>query len=214
MERPLNSCLDTNVVVRRPNLGMIYKWILMSDWVWMKKSICNMSGNSRVFHSSAFLGMCKSTLTHINMKGSAEMVNVMDKPVTERIAVAEAIVDLGDKAFLAVKENQVKKGSVLDVAQIAGIQGAKLTSQLIPLCHNISLTHVDITMELLDHAHSVKIIGSARAASKTGVEMEALTAVTVAALTVYDMCKSVSKQIIIRDVKLLKKMGGQSGDYQ
>jgi cyclic pyranopterin phosphate synthase len=148
------------------------------------------------------------------MKGSAEMVNVMDKPVTERIAVAEAIVDLGDKAFLAVKENQVKKGSVLDVAQIAGIQGAKLTSQLIPLCHNISLTHVDITMELLDHAHSVKIIGSARAASKTGVEMEALTAVTVAALTVYDMCKSVSKQIIIRDVKLLKKMGGQSGDYQ
>ena len=213
MKRLEDVCVGMSVL-RRQNSGLVCKkWICLSDGVWMKKNLCNMNGNARMFHSSAFFGICESAFTHINTKGSAQMVDVVDKPVTERTAVAEAVVDLGEKAFIAVKKNQVKKGSVLSVAQIAGIQGAKLTSHLIPLCHNINLTHVDVTMELLDDTHSVRITGSAQAIAKTGVEMEALTAVTVAALTVYDMCKSVSKGIVIRDVKLLKKMGGQSGDY-
>ncbi|XP_062509107.1 uncharacterized protein LOC134185330 isoform X2 [Corticium candelabrum] len=167
----------------------------------------------RMFNSSSFRSLCKTTLTHVNSEGLARMVDVMDKPVSERVAVAEAIVELGEEAYVAIKDNEVKKGNVLSVAQLAGIQGAKWTSHLIPLCHDVGLTHADVSVELIDDHYAVRIIASARANDKTGVEMEALTSAAVAALTVYDMCKSISKGIVIRKVRLVKKTGGQTGDY-
>lgn len=215
MRRVLGVC-ESMSEVRRNGLGVssFNKWSSVSVGLRSQKTPWDVAIGLRMFHSSRSIGMGGTALSHVNAQGSARMVDVINKPVSERVAIAEAVVDLGEKAYVAVKDNQLKKGSVLDVAEIAGIQGAKLTSSLIPLCHNISLTHVDVNMELVDQSHSVRIIVSAQACAKTGVEMEALTAATVAALTVYDMCKAVSKGIVIREVKLLKKTGGQKGDYE
>uniref|UniRef100_A0ABM5FQA0 Molybdenum cofactor biosynthesis protein 1 isoform X1 n=1 Tax=Pogona vitticeps TaxID=103695 RepID=A0ABM5FQA0_9SAUR len=161
--------------------------------------------------------LCASSsdnLTHIDEKGRASMVDVGRKPDSERTAVASAVVRLGKKAFDLVQQNQMKKGDVLAVAQIAGIQGAKLTSQLIPLCHNIPLSLVDVTLTLDERRHAVVIQALCRTLGKTGVEMEALTAASLAALTVYDMCKAVTHDLVIEEVKLLSKEGGQRGTFR
>lgn len=154
-----------------------------------------------------------SKLSHIDSSGRAQMVDVGAKKDTSRIAVASAKVYLGPEAFHLVKENKIQKGDVLTVAQLAGIMACKLTANLIPLCHNISITNSKVNLELDDENFTVCITGSVNSVGKTGVEMESLTAVTIAALTVYDMCKAVSREIVISDIKLLRKSGGKSGDY-
>ncbi|XP_071433000.1 molybdenum cofactor biosynthesis protein 1 isoform X3 [Pithys albifrons albifrons] len=152
-------------------------------------------------------------LTHTDEEGRATMVDVGGKPDSRRSAVAGAVVLLGEKAFRMVRQNQMKKGDVLAVAQIAGIQGAKLTSQLIPLCHNIPLYHVEVSLSLDEARYAVVIHSSCQTWGRTGVEMEALTAASLAALTVYDMCKAVTHDIVIGEVKLLSKTGGQRGAF-
>lgn len=141
------------------------------------------------------------------------MVDVGGKPETERVAVASAMVLLGPVAFKLVQQNQLKKGDALVVAQLAGVQAAKLTSQLIPLCHHVALSHVQVHLELDSTRHAVLIRASCRARGPTGVEMEALTSAAMAALTVYDMCKAVSRDIVVTEIKLISKTGGQRGDF-
>lgn len=164
--------------------------------------------------SSGRLPGASDCLTHIDQEGRASMVDVGRKVDSERTAVASAVVQLGKKVFELVRQNQMKKGDVLAVAQVAGIQGAKLTSQLIPLCHNIPLNLVDISLSLDESRHAVVIRALCRTYGKTGVEMEALTAASLAALTVYDMCKAVTHEMVIEEVKLLSKEGGQRGNFQ
>uniref|UniRef100_A0A2K5KIM4 Molybdenum cofactor biosynthesis protein 1 n=1 Tax=Cercocebus atys TaxID=9531 RepID=A0A2K5KIM4_CERAT len=152
-------------------------------------------------------------LTHVDSEGRAAMVDVGRKPDTERVAVASAVVLLGPVAFKLVQQNQLKKGDALVVAQLAGIQAAKVTSQLIPLCHHVALSHVQVQLELDSTRHAVRIQASCRARGPTGVEMEALTAAAVAALSLYDMCKAVSRDIVLEEIKLISKTGGQRGDF-
>jgi len=152
-------------------------------------------------------------LTHTTSKGKANMVDVSDKKETLRTAEAYAEVLLGKEAFTAVKDNTIKKGDVLAVSKIAGIQAAKKTHVLIPLCHNIFISNIDINFNLNEKAFRIEIESTIKTNAKTGVEMEALTAVSVAALTIYDMCKSVDKGITISKICLLSKTGGKSGDY-
>lgn len=159
------------------------------------------------------LVVTKPLLTHTDTDGRAKMVDVTSKDATRRSACAQAKVMLGQIAFRLVKENKMKKGDVMTVAKIAGIIAAKRTSELIPLCHNLNLTGVDIECTLNEADCSVLIQASVTTVSPTGVEMEALTAATVCALTVYDMCKAVEKNIVITDVRLLLKTGGASGNY-
>lgn len=137
------------------------------------------------------------------------MVDVNHKMITERVAVAGATVKVGPEIAKLIEENSVKKGDVLTIAQISGIIGAKRTSEIIPLCHNIPISSVIVNTELNLHENSVIIRATVKCEGKTGVEMEALCAVTTAALTVYDMCKAISKHITITDVMLLKKSGGK-----
>ncbi|XP_071988204.1 molybdenum cofactor biosynthesis protein 1, partial [Engystomops pustulosus] len=153
-------------------------------------------------------------LTHVDRSGRVHMVDVGGKGSSSRSAVAEAILLLGPAVFSLVQSNQMKKGDVLSVAQIAGIQGAKLTSQLIPLCHNIALNQVTVSVALDPARYAAVITAECRAQGNTGVEMEALTAASVAALTIYDMCKAVTHNMVIQEVRLLSKHGGQRGDYQ
>ncbi|PNI77182.1 MOCS1 isoform 5 [Pan troglodytes] len=152
-------------------------------------------------------------LTHVDAEGRAAMVDVGRKPDTERVAVASAVVLLGPVAFKLVQQNQLKKGDALVVAQLAGVQAAKVTSQLIPLCHHVALSHIQVQLELDSTRHAVKIQASCRARGPTGVEMEALTSAAVAALTLYDMCKAVSRDIVLEEIKLISKTGGQRGDF-
>lgn len=153
-------------------------------------------------------------LTHIDNSGRANMVDVGSKPITTRTAEAAGEVVLGETAFRLVQNNKLAKGDVLTVAQIAGVMAAKRTSDLIPLCHNIPISKVDLMLELNPDNFSVMITSQVKTTGVTGVEMEALTAVSVAALTVYDMCKAVTHDIVIQEVKLISKTGGQRGDFQ
>ncbi|XP_073145276.1 cyclic pyranopterin monophosphate synthase, mitochondrial [Henckelia pumila] len=154
-----------------------------------------------------------SGLSHVDSKGIAQMVDVSSKEITKRVAVASCKVILGQRVFDLVSSNQMAKGDVLSVAKIAGVCGAKQTSNLIPLCHNINLTNVCVDLILNPRDLSVEIRGEAASTGRTGVEMEALTAVTVAGLTVYDMCKAASKDILLTDVRLEHKSGGKSGEW-
>lgn len=156
----------------------------------------------------------ESTLTHVNPHGGVQMVDVSEKSDTARTAVAAGRVLLGEEAFSRVKSNTIRKGDVLSVAQIAGIMGAKQTSKLIPLCHDVYVKGVEVELTLSEEDHAVDIRAYAKTIGPTGVEMESLTAVSIAALTVYDMCKSVTKGIRITDIHLLAKTGGASGDYR
>lgn len=152
-------------------------------------------------------------LTHTTSKGKVQMVNVSHKRETLRTAKAYAEVLLGKQAFAALKNNTLKKGDVLAVAKIAAIQAAKKTYELIPLCHNIFISNVDVSFNLNEKTLTVEIVSEVMTTAKTGVEIEALTAVSVAALTVYDMCKAVHKGIMINKIHLISKTGGKSGDY-
>jgi cyclic pyranopterin phosphate synthase len=152
-------------------------------------------------------------LTHLDNKGKAKMVDVSEKEINLRTSSAYAEVILSKEAFKAVKNNSVIKGDVLSVARIAGIQAAKKTSELIPLCHNIFISSVTIEFEMNEGNKSIKITSEAKTNSVTGIEMEALTAVSIAALTIYDMCKAIDKSISIKNIHLISKTGGKSGVY-
>ena len=151
--------------------------------------------------------------THFNEKGRAKMVDVGEKPISQRVAVAAGRVLVNEKTFQLIRSGGMKKGDVLTVAQIAGVMGAKQTSSLIPMCHPILMDGIDLELQLDETRHSVEIIAKISCDGRTGVEMEALTAASVAALTIYDMCKAVQKDMTITDIRLLKKRGGVHGDY-
>ena len=152
-------------------------------------------------------------LTHIDERGKAKMVDVTDKDVTERVAVAKGRVRMKKETLDLIVASEVKKGDVLGVARVAGIMAAKKTGELIPLCHPLNITSVEVDFNIVTDDPSVEITATAKVASKTGVEMEALTAASVAALTIYDMCKAADKGMTITDIRLVKKTGGKSGDF-
>ena len=152
-------------------------------------------------------------LSHVDFAGKAAMVNVSAKTDTARVAIASGRVLLGSDAFSLVAANSISKGDVLTVAKIAGIMGAKQTASFIPLCHPLLLSGVDLSLTLNEELQAVDIEAKVTTVGPTGVEMEALTAVTVASLTVYDMCKAVTKDIRISEVRLESKTGGKSGDW-
>lgn len=149
--------------------------------------------------------------THFNENGRAHMVNVSEKDDTKRVAVAQGSIKMKKETIDLIKEGLIKKGDVLAVAQIGGIMGAKKTSDLIPMCHNIFISGADIKFNILED--EIEIEATVSTLGKTGVEMEALSAVSMAALTIYDMCKAVDKDMVINNIRLMKKTGGKSGEY-
>jgi cyclic pyranopterin phosphate synthase len=151
-------------------------------------------------------------LTHLDDSGRAHMVDVGMKPETERIAIAKGEIQMKMETFDLIRAGQIKKGDVLTVAQIAGITGAKKTSDLIPLCHPLPVTKIDIDLVLDESLPGIRITATVKTNSRTGVEMEALTGVSIAALTVYDMAKAAEKTMRIQNIRLVEKHGGQSGD--
>ena len=151
-------------------------------------------------------------LTHLDEHGRASMVDVSGKPDTERIAVARGEVHMKKETLELIRAGQIRKGDVLTIAQVAGITAAKRTSDLIPLCHPLPLTKIDVDLDLDNSLPGIVITATAKVTGKTGVEMEALTAVSVAALTVYDMAKAAEKTMKIQNIRLIEKHGGQSGD--
>jgi cyclic pyranopterin monophosphate synthase len=155
----------------------------------------------------------QNELTHLDEQGAARMVDVGAKPETERVAVAGGAVYMQPETLRLIREGALKKGDVLTIARIAGIMAAKKTADLIPLCHPIALNKIDVDLTLDTEANAVRIRATARTVGKTGVEMEALTAVTTAALTIYDMAKAVDRGMRLSDIRLLEKRGGQHGDY-
>ena len=152
--------------------------------------------------------------THFDDNGHARMVDVGDKECTSREAVARASVLVNEKTLQLIQSGGMKKGDVLSVAQIAGIMGAKRTSDIIPMCHPIMINGIEVNLYVDEKKCSIEIESLVKCNGRTGVEMEALTAVSVAALTVYDMCKAVQKDIVITDVMLVRKSGGVHGDYE
>jgi len=158
--------------------------------------------------------MAKKELTHLDADGNARMVDVGDKAHTVRQATARATVSMRPETLTLIKKGELKKGDVLTVAKIAGIQAAKKCSELIPLCHPLALSSVDITFDVDQDNSRVVISTMCRLTGQTGVEMEALTAAAVAALTIYDMCKAVDRNMTIGDIELVTKSGGESGDWQ
>jgi cyclic pyranopterin phosphate synthase len=156
--------------------------------------------------------MAVDRLTHVDESGKTHMVNVGGKPETERVAVARGEVLLQAKTLELIKQGLLKKGDVLTVAQVAGVMAAKRTSDLIPLCHPIMLNQIEVDLEIDEQLPGVKITASVHTYGKTGAEMEALTAVSITALTVYDMIKAVEKTGSIQNIRLVEKHGGQSGD--
>lgn len=154
-----------------------------------------------------------ANFTHFNQDGEAIMVDVSQKDITMRIAIAEGSIKVNQEVFRSIKEQTNKKGDVLAVARIAGIMAAKKTSDMIPLCHPLFITKVTIDFELDEENYMIKAIATTKVNGKTGVEMEALHAVLVTLLTIYDMCKAIDKSMEISDIRLLHKEGGKSGVY-
>ncbi|MGL4672885.1 MAG: cyclic pyranopterin monophosphate synthase MoaC [Cetobacterium sp.] len=152
-------------------------------------------------------------LTHFNKDGKAIMVDVTEKNETKRVALTKGKISMNKETYLKVKEGTIQKGDVLGVARVAGIMGAKKTSDLIPMCHPLFITGVEIDFNFFDDELTIEVATSVKTAGKTGVEMEALTATTTALLTIYDMCKAMDKTMVIKDVRLCKKSGGKSGDF-
>ena len=153
-------------------------------------------------------------LTHIDDQGRVRMVDVTDKATTDRRARAQAVVTMAGETFELIQDQKVKKGNVLETARIAGVMAAKKTSDLIPMCHPLKLTHVQVDFFPDAATHSIRIEATARILDQTGVEMEALVAASVAALTIYDMCKAYDRGMTISDVLLLEKSGGKSGHWK
>ena len=153
-----------------------------------------------------------SKLSHIDDHGHARMVDISQKPDTSRIAIAKGEIVMRLETLKLIESGSMGKGDVLAVAQVAGVMAAKKTSDLIPLCHPLPLNQISVEFELDEDLPGIKIVASAKTTGKTGVEMEALTAVAVSALTIYDMAKAVEKTMIIQNIRLVEKHGGQSGD--
>ena len=151
--------------------------------------------------------------THIDKDGHVRMVDVTDKKATLRVAVAQGVVTMKKTTFEKIENQTIKKGNVLETARISGIMAAKKTSELIPMCHPLNITHVQVDFFPDNATSSIRIESSVRTVDQTGVEMEALTAVSVAALTIYDMCKSYDREMAISDIYLLEKSGGKSGTF-
>ena len=154
-----------------------------------------------------------SSFTHIDGEGRVRMVDVTAKKPTERTAVAGGMISMNSETFELIENQKVKKGNVLETARIAGIMAAKKTAELIPMCHPLNITHIQVDFSADAAASCIGIEAAVRAIDQTGVEMEAITAVSVAALTIYDMCKSSDKEMTISKIQLLKKSGGKSGAY-
>lgn len=154
-----------------------------------------------------------SSLTHFDAQGQAHMVDVAAKPATHRVAVAEGRITMQPATLDIVQNGTARKGDVLGIARIAGIMAAKKTSDLIPLCHPLALTRVAVEFELQPQAHAVRCVATVETVGPTGVEMEALTAVQVALLTIYDMCKAVDKHMVMEGVRVLEKHGGKTGSF-
>lgn len=188
---------------------IIFNKQLKMEWEWVKAHAGN-EGNEIVDKQANQ----KARMTHISDDNELNMVDVSDKNETTRIAKATAEVLMIKDAFVLLKNNNSDKGNVIDTAKIAGIQAAKKTHDLIPLCHQINLTKVDLDFELNDSEYIIKIVSTVKCKGSTGVEMEALTAVSIAALTIYDMLKAVDKKILINNIHLLSKSGGKSGDFK
>ncbi len=163
--------------------------------------------------ASSETGAESSSLTHIDSSGRAKMVDVGEKQITAREAIAQAVVSMRPETLSLIEQGQIKKGDVLGVAQVSGVMAAKKTPHLIPMCHPISITGVDFNFQINKENSSITIQAAVRTLDRTGVEMEALTAVSLAALTIYDMCKAVDRGITISNCCLLKKSGGKSGVY-
>lgn len=157
--------------------------------------------------------MKENKLTHIDKNGNAIMVDVSDKKATKREAVAAGKIKMSQNSFNAIKNNQVKKGDVLTISQIAGIMGLKNTSSLIPLCHTLALSSSKIEFKLYPDTCEIESCCTVKCTGKTGVEMEALTGVSISLLTIYDMCKAIDKKMEIRNIHLIKKTGGKSGEF-
>jgi cyclic pyranopterin phosphate synthase len=153
------------------------------------------------------------TFSHLDEEGRVRMVDVSDKPATAREAVAQGVITMQPETFNLIRDQKVKKGNVLETARIAGVMAAKRTAALIPMCHPLAITHVKVDFFSQPETHSIRIEATVRVVAQTGVEMEALTAVSVAALTIYDMCKSYDRAMTISDVHLLRKSGGKSGTF-
>ena len=153
-------------------------------------------------------------LTHFDTEGRARMVDVSEKENTAREAIAQGEILMKPETLVKIKEGHMAKGDVLGVAQVGGIMGVKQTANLIPMCHPLLITGTNVYFEIDDHNSMVKIEARVRTSGKTGVEMEALNAVSVAALTIYDMCKAVDKEMVIQNIRLIQKTGGKSGKYQ
>lgn len=150
-------------------------------------------------------------LSHVDEAGRVRMVDVGDKPVTERMAVACGHIAIGEPALRAIRDGRVAKGDPLQAARLAGVMAAKKTAELVPLCHPLMLSQIDVDLQALDDGYRIE--ARVRTAGRTGVEMEALTAVSVAALTIYDMVKAIDKRMEIGSIRLVKKTGGRSGDF-
>ncbi len=164
--------------------------------------------NTTLQHKKGF----KMKLTHINEKHNPKMVDVGDKEITKRVAIASGIIKMKPETKKAILEEKTKKGAVLQTAIIAAIMGSKKTSELIPMCHNILIDGVDVDIEEIDNGFRIRV--TAKTTSKTGIEMEALTAVTVGLLTIYDMAKAIDREMKICDIKLEYKAGGKSGEFK
>ena len=149
-------------------------------------------------------------ITHLNKINKPLIIDISEKKITLRSATARGLIIFSKENFKKIEKMQTKKGEITNVAILAGIMGAKKTSELIPLCHNITIENIDIQIKLVKKLSSLKITSTIQCRDKTGVEMEALTAVSIACLTIYDMCKSLDKKIIIKEIKLIKKQGGKS----
>ncbi|KAI7824894.1 molybdenum cofactor biosynthesis protein C [Kickxella alabastrina] len=186
----------------------------------LKLPICSMLVKLSRLDLSVPATRLKSSLTHVDEAGDAHMVDISDKLPTQRLAIARGRVRMNQDTFDLVKQDKIKKGNVLTVAQVAGIMGAKNCSQIIPLCHPIGITKVSVEFALEDRLHSsplncaVAIEAQVKCKGETGVEMEALSAVSIAALTVFDMCKAVSKDMRIEDLRVVEKSGGKSGHWK
>ena len=157
--------------------------------------------------------MKKSELTHFDEKGNPSMVDINQKDSTNRVAIATGKIIMKANTLKKILNLEIKKGDVLNIAKLAGIMAAKKTDQLIPLCHSIPLSYVKVDLEPNIEESSVNITAEASLVGKTGVEMEALTAVSVAGLTIYDMCKAIDKEMILTNIKLIHKSGGKSGEF-
>ncbi len=153
-------------------------------------------------------------LTHLDKEGRAKMVDISEKPLTQREAVAKSSVYMKPETLRLIEDKKVPKGDVLCVSRVAGIMAAKRTSEVIPMCHPLNITSVDIKLNLDSKKNKVDIEACVKILGQTGVEMEALTAVSAAALTIYDMCKAVDKEMVISDIMLMEKRGGRSGVYK